>query len=218
MPAVVVGIVTAVITIGKTVYDVATWVYDMIIKPVTKITGYINSINDAIKSFTEFIQGKVDYVLDVSGITALTELTEGVRKLIARVETISQGRYDKIILTFADVYKAIGDTASSIIHFTTNALEGVYIAQEKLKSDIKYITEFRIADLTRKYGELGNEIKRMNKELIDRIDREIAEEVKALTTGINDRIRLVEGELGRVRYLTKDLKNFMEMLTKSMEV
>lgn len=218
MAVLVSWLVVTIVTIGVTVYEIAKWLYDLIIKPITKLTDILKTINDVITAFVEVIQGKIDYVLDITGITALTELTEGVRKFIKRTEEIAKGNYNKIIQTIADLYLAIGDTASSIIHFTTNALEGVFIAQEKLKADIKYITEFKIANLTRQYGELGEEIKRMNAELIDKIDREIAEEVKILTTGINDRIRIVEGEVGKVRYLTKDIKNFMEMFTKAMEV
>lgn len=218
MPAIIVPIVTTIITVGTVVYEIGKTVYNWIIKPLTKVTEIINSIRDVVRGVVNFLQDKIDYVLDVTGADVLVDLVHGIAEFGKLAEDIANGNKEALVKVLGDLYTSIAGLGGDIIHILSDTLAGVTDRIKVLQDDITYITEFKITKLTEQFARLDEEIKRMNEELIVKLRQDIEDEIAFIKSDMSERVRHLEGEIGTARFLTKDVKHFMEMFTKAMEV
>lgn len=217
MPVVIVGIVTTLITIGTTIYTIAKTVYDWIIKPLTYVKNVIDKVRDIIRSTIDLIRGKIDYVLKITGVDMLLDLTHSVAEFIELVEDIANGNNEALIKALGGVYEAIAGTANDIIHFVSESLSPIFDRLAILKRDINTINKFKLKDITDSISKVVEYVKKMPEELMFEINAEIKEESQRIRDGFAGELAIVDARLTDIISLSKDLEYFTRMFLKVME-
>lgn len=217
MPAVVIWIVTELIIIGTVVYEVVKWVWELIIKPLTRVKEIIEDVQAVIRGVIDTIRGKIDYILELTGIDILIDLTHSVAEFVGLAEDIAEGNKEALLEAFGGVYVAIAGTAKDILTIMSQTLSPIFDRLAILKADIKTITEFKLKTLTKNYEDLAEKIRTMPEELMTNIKAEIDAESQRIRDGFAGELAVVNVKLTGVIALSEDLKHFSEMFLKVME-
>lgn len=217
MAAIVVGIVSTLITIGSTVYSVVKTIYDWIVAPLTKAVDIINNVRDIIRGVVETIQGKLDYVLEITKADIFIDLVHGISEFTKLAEDIAKGNKEALLKVIGNLYSSIAGVGKDIIHILSESLKPITDRIEYLQNDIKRINEFSIKKLTDNYVELAKEVKQMNANLIDTFREEIDREINWLKDLTEGKIRTLERDIRAVEFKVEDLDTFTRMYLRMME-
>jgi len=218
MSAVIAGIVSAVVTIANVVYSIGRVAYNYLIVPIQKITAAIDKVKGFIEKYIQKIRDFVESIMVWSKVDYFIDLVNGVKFLADKVKALLDRNRSALINVLANLYETIAGVAKDCIHIITESLSPVFDRLNRLKADIYEIQKFNIGEIVRDYENITIEIKRMTSELIPRLEEEWKEEVKQVRDSIDLKVITLSRDIDRVASLSEDLKHFVEMLAKAMEL